>query len=32
VAVSNAGGYWDYLQVGPLAEEGLPFVLSTAIE
>jgi hypothetical protein len=32
VAVSNAGGAWDYLQVGPLAEEGLPFVLSTAIE
>ena len=32
VAVSNAGGYWDYRQVGPLADEGLPFVLSTAIE
>ena len=32
VAVSNAGGYWDYRQVGPLAEEGLPFVLSAALE
>ena len=32
VAVSNAGGYWDYRQVGPLAEEGLPFVLITALE
>jgi hypothetical protein len=32
VAVSNAGGYWDYRQVGPLSEEGLPFVLSAALE
>ncbi len=32
VAVSNAGGYWDYRQVGSRAEEGLPFVLTTALE